>query len=70
MLFVPYLILPAKPEDRKQALIDLTKHQGFRIAHPRSDHFVPLYVAAGAGGDGEVKVLSAIYGSPTFAFGL
>ncbi|KAL4250384.1 DODA-type extradiol aromatic ring-opening dioxygenase family protein [Abortiporus biennis] len=58
------------PDTRKTALINLTKHQGFRAAQPRSDHFVPLYVAAGAGGKGDVKILSAIYGAPTFAFGL
>ncbi|CCM02920.1 uncharacterized protein FIBRA_05034 [Fibroporia radiculosa] len=55
------------PEARKEALYNLTRHAGFRAAHPRAEHFVPLYVAAGAGGE-RVKVLSAIYGSPTFAF--
>ena len=51
-------------------MLDLTQHAGFRLAHPRADHFVPLYIAAGAGEDGDVKVLSAIYGAPTFAFGV
>ncbi|KAJ3556530.1 hypothetical protein NM688_g1979 [Phlebia brevispora] len=37
---------------RKQALINLTKHAGFRISHPRADHFVPIYIAAGAGEGG------------------
>lgn len=46
------------------------KHRGFRLAHPREDHFVPIYCAAGAGEEGDVKVVSAIYGAPTFAFGL
>jgi len=55
---------------RKTALLDLTKHKGFRLAHPRPDHFVPIYVAAGAGGDGGAKILSAIYGATTVAFGL
>jgi len=58
------------PNARKAAMVALTNHHGFRAAHPRSDHFVPLYVGAGAGGTGDVKVVSAIYGSPTFAFGL
>ncbi|KAL7283272.1 hypothetical protein ACG7TL_002701 [Trametes sanguinea] len=59
----------ADPAVRKQALLDLTKHKGFRAAHPRADHFVPLYIGAGAGGnDANVRVLSAIYGAPTFAF--
>lgn len=55
---------------RKEAMVKLIQHPGFRAAHPRADHFVPLYVAAGAGGEGNVKVLSAVYGVPTFAFGL
>lgn len=58
------------PKQRQEEMANLTKHAGFRAAHPRAEHFVPLYVAAGAGGDGSVKVLSANYGSPTFAFGL
>jgi aromatic ring-opening dioxygenase catalytic subunit (LigB family) len=62
--------IACQPEARKQALIALTKHKGFRAAHPREDHFVPLYVAAGAGSSGSVRILSAIWGAPTFAFGL
>ncbi|KAI0670526.1 Extradiol ring-cleavage dioxygenase class III enzyme subunit B [Trametes maxima] len=59
------------PAARKRAMLELVKHRGFRAAHPRADHFVPLYIAAGAGGsDVGVKVLSAIYGAPTFAFDL
>ncbi|OCH87414.1 Extradiol aromatic ring-opening dioxygenase [Obba rivulosa] len=58
------------PAARKQAMFDLMRHPGFRAAHPRAEHFVPLYVAAGAGGDGNVKVLSAIYSAGTFAFGV
>ncbi|KAI0374738.1 Extradiol ring-cleavage dioxygenase class III enzyme subunit B [Pilatotrama ljubarskyi] len=59
----------ADPAARKEALIGLMKHKGFRAAHPRADHFVPLYIAAGAGGsDADVRVVSAIYGAPTFAF--
>ena len=48
----------------------MTKHKGFRKAHPREEHFVPLYVAAGAGEGGKAEVVSGIYGAPTFAFGL
>ncbi|KZP02757.1 Extradiol ring-cleavage dioxygenase, class III enzyme, subunit B [Athelia psychrophila] len=61
---------------RKEALVGLTRHRGFRAAQPREDHFVPLYVAAGAGagggdgGDGGVRVLGALYGAQTVAFGL
>lgn len=69
----PLVVLVAdklQPADRKDALLRLTKHSGFRLSHPRADHFVPLYIAAGAGEGGEVRVLSAIHGSPTFVFGL
>ena len=61
------------PETRKAAMIALTKHRGFRSAQPREDHFVPLYVAAGAGdteGGGRASVLNAMYGAQTVAFGL
>lgn len=51
-------------------MFNLTKHKGFRPSQPREDHFVPLYVAAGAGEEGDVKVLCGLYSSPTFAFGL
>jgi len=56
------------PVARKTALVALTKHKGFRLAHPREDHFVPIYVAAGAGEEGNVQVLSGIYGCQTVAF--
>ncbi|EPT05935.1 Extradiol ring-cleavage dioxygenase class III enzyme subunit B [Fomitopsis schrenkii] len=55
---------------RKEAMVRLPQHPGFRAAHPRAEHFVPLYVAAGAGGEGNARVLAAIYGAPTIAFGL
>ncbi|TDL27259.1 Extradiol ring-cleavage dioxygenase, class III enzyme, subunit B [Rickenella mellea] len=57
-------------EARKKALIYLVNHKGFRKAHPREEHFVPLYVGAGAGDNGEAKILDGTYGTPTFAFGL
>jgi aromatic ring-opening dioxygenase catalytic subunit (LigB family) len=59
-----------QPVARKQALIDLTEHPGFRSSHPREDHFIPVYIAAGAGESGDVKIIAGIYGAPTFAFGL
>ncbi|KAF8306827.1 LigB-domain-containing protein [Clavulina sp. PMI_390] len=69
------------PTERTKALLSLTSHPGFRLAHPREDHFIPLYVAAGAGGVGspqekegklnlKAKVLSRIYGGSSFVFGL
>ncbi|KAH9946241.1 Extradiol aromatic ring-opening dioxygenase [Epithele typhae] len=57
------------PAQRKKAMLDLVNHPGFRQAHPHEDHFIPLYVAAGAGGkDADVRILAAHYGQPTFAF--
>ncbi|RXW24899.1 hypothetical protein EST38_g956 [Candolleomyces aberdarensis] len=60
----------ADAEKRKEALVNLPNHPGFRSSHPREDHFVPLYVAAGAGEGGEVFTVMNDYGIPTFAFGL
>ncbi|KAF7359368.1 4,5-DOPA dioxygenase extradiol-like protein [Mycena sanguinolenta] len=57
-------------EERKKAMVDLTSHSGFRASHPREEHFVPLYIAAGAGEGGETKVVADLYGCETFAFGL
>jgi len=57
-------------EARKMALVALTRHPGFSASHPRADHFVPLYVAAGAGEEGEVRTIMNAYGIPTFAFGV
>ena len=59
------------PQERlKDTLIAVTKHKGFRVAHPREEHFIPLYVAAGAGEGGDTRIVAGIYGAPTFAFGL
>ena len=57
-------------DKRKEALVALTKHKGFRKAHPREEHFIPIYVAAGAGEDGDARIVAGLYGSPTIAFGL
>ncbi|KAH9180351.1 Extradiol ring-cleavage dioxygenase class III enzyme subunit B [Lactarius sanguifluus] len=59
-----------KPNARRTALVTLTQHECFRSAHPREEHFVPIYVAAGAGEDGGVHVLSGLYGSQAVAFGV
>lgn len=57
-------------DERKQSMFNLVKHDGFAQAHPSAEHFVPLYVAAGAGEEGGVQVISAIYSAPTIAFGI
>jgi len=58
------------PDARRTALVRLTQHECFRSAHPREEHFVPIYVAAGAGEDGGVHVLSGLYGCQAVAFGV
>ncbi|KAJ7646974.1 Extradiol aromatic ring-opening dioxygenase [Roridomyces roridus] len=55
---------------RKTALINLVQHPGFRACHPREDHFVPIYIAAGAGDGGAARLVTDTYGSETVAFGL
>ncbi|KAJ3802404.1 Extradiol aromatic ring-opening dioxygenase [Lentinula aff. detonsa] len=57
-------------QERKKAMLDLPQHPGFRACNPREEHFVPLYVAAGAAENENVKVLNGLYGIPTVAFGV
>ena len=59
-----------QPSARHDAMIGLQSHRYFREAHPREEHFTPIYVAAGAGADGKSKVITSMYGAPTIAFGL
>jgi aromatic ring-opening dioxygenase catalytic subunit (LigB family) len=40
----------ADPQERRAALADWLKAPGARECHPRSEHLVPLFLAAGAGG--------------------
>ncbi|KAJ7867963.1 Extradiol ring-cleavage dioxygenase, class III enzyme, subunit B [Mycena leptocephala] len=60
----------ADDTERKKAMMNLTEHGAFRGAHPREEHFIPLYVAAGAGEGGNTKVIADMYGCETIAFGL
>ncbi|KAJ7186989.1 Extradiol ring-cleavage dioxygenase, class III enzyme, subunit B [Mycena filopes] len=60
----------ADATERKETMINLTKHADFRACHPREEHFIPLYVAAGAGEGGDPKVIADIPGNHTVAFGL
>ncbi|KIK63692.1 hypothetical protein GYMLUDRAFT_162506 [Collybiopsis luxurians FD-317 M1] len=60
----------SEAKERKKALYDLTKHSGFRACNPREEHFVPIYVAAGAAEDENVSILNGLYGIPTVAFGV
>jgi len=59
------------PEARLKSLFALTSHRGFRKAHPREEHFIPIYAAAGAGGtEGKSRLLAGLYGAHTIAFGV
>ncbi len=40
----------ADPEERRKRLVDWKKAPGALDCHPRSEHLVPLFIAAGAGG--------------------
>jgi aromatic ring-opening dioxygenase catalytic subunit (LigB family) len=61
---------------RHQALFNLVHHPSFRSAHPREEHFVPLYVAQGAGEKGIVegrdgaRVVCGLWGAKTIVFGV
>jgi len=56
--------------ERNKALKEVTNHPYFRRAHPREEHFVPLYVAAGAGGTDGAQMISKLHGALSIAFGL
>lgn len=56
--------------ERNEALKAVTKHPFFRRAHPREEHFVPIYVAAGAGTRGTAKTICNLHGAITAVFGL
>jgi len=58
-------------EERLKSLYALTSHPGFRKSHPREEHFIPIYSAAGAGGtEGKSRLLAGLYGAQTIAFGV
>jgi aromatic ring-opening dioxygenase catalytic subunit (LigB family) len=62
----------ASPGERRAALHALVEDPNYKKAHPHPDHFMPLYVAAGAGNveAEEARVIFGLYGASTFAFGL
>jgi aromatic ring-opening dioxygenase catalytic subunit (LigB family) len=59
-------------EERNEDMKQLMTHPFFQRAHPREEHFVPIYIAAGAGSaEGEgANVLSDIHSAISIAFGL
>ncbi|KPV73498.1 uncharacterized protein RHOBADRAFT_28593 [Rhodotorula graminis WP1] len=64
----------AEPDARHRALFDLVQHPSFRAAHPREEHFVPLYVAQGAGSEGGeakgARMVCGLWGAKTIVFGV
>lgn len=62
----------AAPQERNENMKRLIQHPFFRRAHPREEHFVPIYIAAGAGSlTGErAVVLSDTHSAISIAFGV
>jgi aromatic ring-opening dioxygenase catalytic subunit (LigB family) len=58
--------------ERNENMKELMDHPFFRRAHPREEHFVPIYIAAGAGSaEGDVaSVLADIHSAISIAFGV
>lgn len=52
-------------EERNTAYVEAKNRPDFRLAHPREEHYVPLLVAAGAGG-GKSKVEHFTWLTPNF----
>ena len=46
-----HALLDLAPEDRAAAMLRWSEAPYARVAHPREDHLVPLFVAVGAAGD-------------------
>jgi aromatic ring-opening dioxygenase catalytic subunit (LigB family) len=59
-------------EERNEDMKQLMIHPFFQRAHPREEHFVPIYIAAGAGSaeDEGASVLADIHSAISIAFGL
>ncbi|SCZ89009.1 BZ3500_MvSof-1268-A1-R1_Chr1-1g00890 [Microbotryum saponariae] len=60
------------PVKRKKALFDTAQHPGFRKAHPREEHYAPIWIAAGAADKqgGKASTLMGHHGCKTIAFGV
>ena len=58
--------------ERNENMKELVNHPFFRRAHPREEHFVPIYIAAGAGSDEDdcANVLADIHSAISIAFGV
>ncbi|GAA5842128.1 hypothetical protein JCM9279_002795 [Rhodotorula babjevae] len=63
-----------EPAARNRALFNLVHHPAFRAAHPREEHFVPLYIAQGAGSEGGTakgaRMVCGLWGAKTVVFGV
>lgn len=62
-----HAIAEARP-DRDRALSDLLAHPECRLAHPTTEHLLPLHIAAGLADDpGTIPFVDTIYGSTIVA---
>ncbi|GAA5893130.1 hypothetical protein JCM6882_003893 [Rhodosporidiobolus microsporus] len=65
------------PAKRRAALFSLPLHPAFRAVHPREEHFVPLYIAAGAAdaqsqsqAGARARTVCGLWGAKTVLFGV
>ena len=61
--WLQHVLLELKPEDREQAMLHWSEAPYARMAHPREDHLVPLWVALGAA---EQEAAACVYHEDSF----
>ncbi|KAJ3106981.1 hypothetical protein HDU97_005262 [Phlyctochytrium planicorne] len=60
-------ILKTPPKDRNRALLETYNHEFYRKAHPSPEHYAPVLVAAGAGGEDDAKMIHSRWGAASFS---
>jgi aromatic ring-opening dioxygenase catalytic subunit (LigB family) len=61
--WLQHVLLELKPADREQAMLHWSEAPYARMAHPREDHLVPLWVAMGAA---EQEATACVYHEDSF----
>ena len=61
--WLQHVLLELSPADREQALLQWSEAPYARMAHPREDHLVPLWVALGAA---EQEAAACVYHEESF----
>jgi len=61
--WLQHVLLELKPEDREQAMLHWSEAPSARVAHPREDHLVPLWMAMGAA---EHEATACVYHEDSF----